>query len=36
MTPDEVEKALDDGRFAVIHHVAGWGLARRHRDFPAT
>jgi len=36
MTPDEVEKALDDGRFAVIHHVAGWGLARRHRDFQAT
>lgn len=35
MTPNEVEKALDAGRFAVIHHVAGWGLARRHRDFPA-
>lgn len=34
ITPDEVEKALDAGRFAVIHHVAGWGLARRHRDFP--
>lgn len=36
MTPDEVDAALDAGRFAVIHHVAGWGLARRHRDFPAT
>lgn len=34
MTPDEVDAALDAGLFQVIHHVAGWGLARRHRDFP--
>lgn len=35
MTPDAVDAALDSGRFHVIHHVAGWGLARRHGDFPA-
>ncbi|TQM89536.1 NUDIX hydrolase [Roseinatronobacter monicus] len=35
ITADEVEKALDAGPFAVVHHVADWGLARRHRDFPA-
>jgi len=34
MTPQEVDTALDAGRFDVIHHVAGWCLARRHLDFP--
>lgn len=36
MSVAEVEKALDAGRFGVIHHVAGWCLARRHAEFPAT
>jgi ADP-ribose pyrophosphatase len=30
----EVDSALDRGAFGVIHHVAGWCLARRHPDFP--
>ncbi len=34
MTVAEVDTALNDGRFGVIHHVAGWCLARRHPDFP--
>lgn len=36
MAVPEVEAALTAGRFGVIHHVAGWCLARRHPDFPAT
>jgi hypothetical protein len=32
---DAVDRALTEGRFAVIHHVAGWCLARRHPAFPA-
>lgn len=35
MTAAEVDAALDSGGFGVIHHVAGWCLARRHPDFPA-
>ena len=34
MTVAEVDAALNEGRFGVIHHVAGWCLARRHPDFP--
>ena len=34
MTATAVDSALDQGRFGVIHHVAGWCLARRHPDFP--
>jgi len=34
MTRQEVDRALDAGRFGVIHHVAGWCLARRHLDVP--
>ncbi len=34
MAPQEVDSALDAGRFGVIHHVAGWCLARRHPEFP--
>ena len=34
MTPQEVDAALDAGRFGVIHHVAVWCLARRHPAFP--
>lgn len=34
LTVAEVDAALDTGRFGVIHHVAGWCLARRHREFP--
>jgi ADP-ribose pyrophosphatase len=34
MTATAVDVALDQGRFGVIHHVAGWSLARRHPDFP--
>lgn len=34
MMPAAIDAALDAGRFGVIHHVAGWCLARRHRDFP--
>jgi ADP-ribose pyrophosphatase len=29
MAPQAVDSALEAGRFGVIHHVAGWGLARR-------
>jgi ADP-ribose pyrophosphatase len=29
----EVEQRLDRGAFGVIHHVAGWCLARRHPAF---
>lgn len=35
MTVAEVDQALNDGQFGVIHHVAGWCLARRHPAFPA-
>ena len=28
MTPDAIDAALADGDFAVVHHVAAWGLAR--------
>lgn len=34
MSVEEVDAALGDGRFGVIHHVAGWCLARRHPHFP--
>lgn len=34
LTPAEVDRALNDGQFGVIHHVAGWCLARRHPSFP--
>jgi ADP-ribose pyrophosphatase len=34
MTSPAVDAMLDQGRFGVIHHVAGWCLARRHPDFP--
>ena len=34
MTIETVDQAIDDGRFGVIHHVAGWCLARRHPAFP--
>jgi hypothetical protein len=34
MTPQQVDTALDAGAFGIIHHVAGWCLARRHPDFP--
>ena len=34
LAPDAVDGALDGGRFGVIHHVAGWCLARRHPAFP--
>jgi ADP-ribose pyrophosphatase len=27
--PAEIDAALDEGSFAIVHHVAGWGLARR-------
>jgi ADP-ribose pyrophosphatase len=33
MPPQEVDAALDSGQFGVIHHVAGWCLARRHPAF---
>lgn len=33
-TVEDLDKAVFDGRFAVIHHVAAWCLARRHADFP--
>ena len=36
MTVAEVDQALTDGQFGVIHHVAGWCLARRHPAFPAS
>jgi len=29
LTPQQVDAALAEGAFAIIHHVAGWGLARR-------
>lgn len=31
----EIDQRLDQGAFGVIHHVAGWCLARRHPEFPA-
>lgn len=34
MTPLAIDHALDGGQFGVIHHVAGWCLARRHPAFP--
>jgi ADP-ribose pyrophosphatase len=34
MAPKDVDAALTSGRFGVIHHVAGWCLARRHPEFP--
>jgi ADP-ribose pyrophosphatase len=30
MTPDAIDTALERGDMPVIHHVAAWGLARRH------
>ncbi len=30
MTRDELDAALDRGEFGIIHHVAGWLLARRY------
>ena len=33
MTVAEVDQALDRGDFGVIHHLAGWLLARRHPAF---
>ncbi len=30
MRPEEIDAALDAGEIPVIHHVAAWGLARRH------
>jgi ADP-ribose pyrophosphatase len=30
MTPAALDAALDRGEFGIIHHVAGWLLARRH------
>ena len=35
LRPDAVDAALTGGRFGVVHHVAGWLLARRHPEFPA-
>lgn len=35
LTTAQVDAALDEGRFGVIHHVAGWCLARRHPAFGA-
>lgn len=35
LPPSAVDAALDAGQFGVIHHVAGWCLARRHPAFPA-
>jgi ADP-ribose pyrophosphatase len=35
LPPADVDAALDAGQFGVIHHVAGWCLARRHPEFPA-
>lgn len=26
LTPDEIDAAMIDGRFGVIHHIAAWGL----------
>jgi ADP-ribose pyrophosphatase len=34
LTAAEVDAALDGGQFGVIHHVAGWCLARHHPAFP--
>ena len=34
MPAEAVDRALDQGAFGVIHHVAGWCLARRHTEFP--
>lgn len=34
MSPAEVDRALFDGRFGVIHHAAVWSLARLHPEFP--
>lgn len=30
LSPDEIDTAMRDGRFGVIHHVAAWGLWRLH------
>jgi len=35
MSVADVDAALAQGRFGVIHHVAGWCLARRHPEFPS-
>jgi len=34
LSVQEIDHALDRGDFGVIHHVAGWCLARRHPGFP--
>jgi ADP-ribose pyrophosphatase len=36
LTPDQIDERLDQGAFGVIHHVAGWCLARRHAQFAVT
>lgn len=33
-TVAEVDSALFQGAFAVIHHAAGWAMARLHPEFP--
>lgn len=33
MSVQDIDAALDRGAFGVIHHVAGWCLARRHPAF---
>ena len=30
LRPDAIDRALADGQFSVIHHVAAWALARPH------
>lgn len=34
LSMQDIDAALDRGAFGVIHHVAGWCLARRHPAFP--
>ena len=36
MTGAELDTALDRGDFGIIHHVAGWLLARRHLGVPSS
>lgn len=28
MAPDELDQALAEGKFAIVHHAAAWGMAR--------
>jgi hypothetical protein len=30
LRPDAIDRALAEGQFSVIHHVAAWALARPH------